>query len=57
METTRIYHVLKPCTAPLPPKFSGGWYGGIPEEISGVTYFEDEIGYYHIRGEIECSAD
>jgi hypothetical protein len=23
----------------------------------GITYFEDEIGYYYISGELECNAD
>lgn len=56
METHKVYVFYKPCRAPSPPKFSGGWKGGPPEEISGVTYFEDEIGYYFTRGELVCDA-
>jgi hypothetical protein len=60
MKTTKIYVVKKPCKPPKAPQFQWNGYGGINpkyKEISGVTYFEDEIGWYHIIGELECTAD
>ena len=55
-KTTKIYVAYKPCSKPLlrckfHPK------GPVNNmEDHGIGYYEDEIGYYSIRGELICDA-
>jgi hypothetical protein len=57
METSKIYVDYKPCDKPLLfCKFhKNGPYNNLSEY--GLTYFEDDIGYYFNSGELICDAE
>jgi alpha-glucosidase (family GH31 glycosyl hydrolase) len=54
----KVYVAYKPDTSPhLLVKWPvDGTFIDLTEQ-SGVTYFEDEIGFYYMSGELECSAE
>jgi|WetSurMetagenome_2_1015567.scaffolds.fasta_scaffold1628295_2 hypothetical protein len=54
---SKIYVAYKPCGKPtLHVKFhKDGPWNDMSE--SGIGYFEDEIGYYSIVGELICDAE
>jgi hypothetical protein len=53
----KIYVAYKPCDKPiLHVKFhKDGPWNDMSEH--GIGYFEDEIGYYSIQGELVCDAE
>jgi hypothetical protein len=55
--TKKIYVDYKPCER---PKLLVQWRKGDPYmDVSeyGLTYYEDEIGYYYTQGELICNAE
>lgn len=58
----KIYVAFKPCKKPNLLIQWNGFGGKDPKYINatqehGIGYFEDDIGYYHICGEMICSMD
>jgi hypothetical protein len=53
----KVYVAYKPCERPvLYCKFrEDGPWNNMSE--SGIGYYEDEVGYYSIKGELICSID
>ena len=52
----KVYVAYKPCKKPK-AQFQWNGYGGKNPKftgIPGVCYFEDEVGYYWVMGELEC---
>ena len=57
MNSEKIYVAYKPCEKPiLFCKFNkDGPWNNMSE--SSIGYYEDEIGYYSIQGELICTAE
>jgi hypothetical protein len=54
----KIYVAYKPNTSPhlLVKWHVDGTFIDLTAQ-NGLTYFEDEIGFYYKQGELECNAD
>lgn len=57
MPPTKIYVAYKPCKMPhVICKLDSRPYVDLTEEV-GVGYYEDEIGWYHIIGELRLDPE
>ena len=57
MAEVKVYVAYKPCEKPtLHVKFhKDGPWNDLSE--NGLTYYEDEVGYYYKQGELVCDAE